>query len=141
MRCACAARRDRYRENIPFVFGSTADLYYAYWGEFFHFAVFEPGESWLDYDTALARTHARYFDSIRGLNSRRILELATGGGAFAAWMAERSSGEVVGVDISEVQLARAWSRVGDGVPPNRPDSLRIVSRAMALRSSLFSRRA
>lgn len=111
-------RRARYRENIPFIFGATADLYYAYWGEFFHFAVFEPDESWQDYPTALERTHVRYFDSIRGRDSLRILELATGGGAFAAWMAERTSGEVVGIDISDAQLSRAWSRVEDGVPPN-----------------------
>ena len=113
-----SSRRARYRENIPFVFGATADLYYAYWGEFFHFAIFDTGESWRDYPTALDRTHVRYFDAIRGRDCHRILELATGGGAFAAWMAERTAGEVVGVDISEAQLSRAWSRVEDGVSPN-----------------------
>lgn len=113
-----SVRRARYRENIPFIFGATADLYYAYWGEFFHLAIFGPDESWQDYPTALERTHVRYFDAIRGRDSHRILELATGGGAFAAWMAERTSGEVVGIDLSETQLSRAWSRVENGIPPN-----------------------
>jgi hypothetical protein len=37
-------RQEHYRDDIPFVFGATADLYYAYWGEFFHLAIFEEGE-------------------------------------------------------------------------------------------------
>lgn len=32
-----ARRRKDYRENIRNVFGATAELYYAYWGEFFHY--------------------------------------------------------------------------------------------------------
>jgi hypothetical protein len=34
-------RRDNYRQNVRYIFGAIADLYYAYWGEFFHLAVFE----------------------------------------------------------------------------------------------------
>lgn len=34
-------RRNHYRENIPFLFGVTAELYYAHSGEFFHLAVFD----------------------------------------------------------------------------------------------------
>lgn len=117
-----ALRRDRYRENMRYVFGATAGLYYAYWGDFFHFAVFEEGEECsdgsADFAAALERTHERYFDAIGGAGARRILELATGGGAFAAWMAARTDGEVVGVDISDIQIARARQRLADRQLPN-----------------------
>ena len=111
-------RRDRYRENIPFVFAATADLYYAHWGEFFHLAVFEPGEDAADFDAALGRTHERYFRAVKGAEAGRILEPASGGGALSAWMAERTRGEVVGVDISPAQLAHARRRVEGGAHPN-----------------------
>jgi ubiquinone/menaquinone biosynthesis C-methylase UbiE len=104
-------RRERYRDNVRYVFGATADLYYAYWGDFFHLALFDGAGESMDFAEALERTHERYFAAIRGAEASRILDLATGGGAFAAWMAARARGEVVGVDISEVQLARARARL------------------------------
>lgn len=105
-------RRENYRENIRTVFGVTADLYYAHWGEFFHLAIFEDGDDpQEDFERALERTHERYFNLIEGATARRILELATGGGAFAAWIAARTSGEVVGVDLSDAQLAHARKRL------------------------------
>lgn len=104
-------RRTHYRDNVRYVFAATADLYYAYWGEFLHFAVFEPGEDEQDYDRALERTHHRYFEAINGPLAHRILELATGAGAFAAWMAERTAAEVVGMDLSDAQLAYAQRRL------------------------------
>jgi SAM-dependent methyltransferase len=104
-------RRDNYRQNVRYRFGAIADLYYAYWGEFFHLAVFEEGDDPTDFDAALARTHERYFAAIGGPEAGRILELASGGGAFSEWMAERTRGEVVGVDISDAQLAHARRRL------------------------------
>lgn len=104
-------RRERYLENMRFVFGATADLYYAFWGDFFHFAIFEAENSPAEFAEALERTHERYFAAIDGASARRILELATGGGAFAAWMAARTQGDVIGIDISDVQLARARARL------------------------------
>lgn len=106
----CEERRQHYREMVPLVFDSTADVYYAHWGEFFHLAVFTPGDDPEDFEGALERTHRRYLEAV-GAGASRILDLATGGGAFAEWMADRSSGEVVGVDISEAQLERAQSRL------------------------------
>lgn len=107
-------RREGYSTNIPLVFAATAGLYYEQWGEFFHLAIFEEGDDPEDFAGALARTHERYFQAIAGAGAGRILELGTGGGAFAAWMAERMAGEVVGIDLSPVQLARARTRCGDG---------------------------
>lgn len=111
-------RRDNYRQNVRAMFGATADLYYACWGEFFHIAIFRAGEDEGDFDAALERTHERYFAAVDGANARRILELACGGGAFSAWMAERTRGEVVGIDISVTQLAHARRRLSKGSHQN-----------------------
>lgn len=111
-------RRKHYRENIPFSFGVTAELYYAHGGEFFHLAVFDDSGEAIDFEQAYESTHRRYFNAIEGTNARRILELASGGGAFCAWMAERTQGEVVGVDISPAQLTRAYRRLENGAHPN-----------------------
>ena len=35
-------RRGSYRENMLTGFNALAELYYTYWGEFFHLALFEP---------------------------------------------------------------------------------------------------
>jgi cyclopropane fatty-acyl-phospholipid synthase-like methyltransferase len=111
-------RREHYRENIPFVFDVTAELYYAHWGEFFHLAIFDEGDDTSDFEGAFARTHERYVRAIRSAEAGRILELGSGGGAFSAWMAQRTHGEVVGVDISPAQLARANRRLEKGKHPN-----------------------
>lgn len=63
-------RREHDRENIPFVFGATADLYNLRRGEFFHLAVFEEGDDTTDFDGACSRTHERYFKAIRGARGR-----------------------------------------------------------------------
>ena len=83
-----------------------------------HLAVFENGVDHADFDAAFARTHERYFKAIEGSNAGRILELACGGGAFSAWMAERTQGEVVGIDISPAQLKRAYRRLENGKHKN-----------------------
>lgn len=116
MRATREERRAHYRELIPLVFDTTAELYYTHWGEFFHLAVFEDGEDETDFDSALERTHERYCDALGGAAAGRILEVATGGGAFAEWLARRTSGEVLGIDLSDAQLAHARGRVNGGLP-------------------------
>lgn len=108
------ARRGHYRENMRDVFAATADLYYQRWGEFFHFAIFNEGDDPYDFDAALERTHQRYFNAIHGAEAKRILELASGGGAFSEWMAKHTTGEVIGVDISPAQLEHARNRLKGG---------------------------
>jgi SAM-dependent methyltransferase len=105
------ARRDNYRENMQRVFGVAGELYYANWGEFFHLAIFEEGEDRADFAAGFERTHRRYFEGIGGTRAKRILELACGGGAFAEWMADRTQGDVVGVDLSDAQLKHARQRL------------------------------
>jgi SAM-dependent methyltransferase len=109
-------RPGRPREDLRRGFDALAGIYYAYWGEFFHLAVF----GWYDTDLAAAyeRTHERYFAAIGGPDAARILELACGGGGLAAWMADRTAGEVVGVDFSDRQLAHARRWVTKGQRPN-----------------------
>lgn len=107
-------RRKNYRENVPLVFNVTAALYYEYWGEYFHLAIFEAGESEADFNAAFERTHEQYFKAIKAAEAGRLLELASGGGALSSWMAERMRGEVVGVDISPAQLAYARRRLKKG---------------------------
>lgn len=104
-------RRARYREMVPLVFNATAQAYYAHWGEFFHLAIFAPEDGLVDFDRALERTHERYFEAIGGPAAGDVLELGTGGGAFAEWIANRIEGHVLGVDLSEVQLERARARL------------------------------
>jgi ubiquinone/menaquinone biosynthesis C-methylase UbiE len=99
-------------------FDALSDLYYEYWGDFLHLALFELGADTADLATAYERTHRRYLDLIGGQSARHILELACGGGAFSVWMAEHTVGEVLGVDLSRGQLARARRRLADGRRPN-----------------------
>jgi sterol 24-C-methyltransferase len=112
------ARRPDYREVVQAGFDALSDLYYEYWGDFFHLAVFEPGSDPADLAGAYEETHRRYFELIGGRKAARILELACGGGAFAAWMADHTSGDVLGVDLSKGQLDRAQRRLADGSRPN-----------------------
>jgi SAM-dependent methyltransferase len=94
-------------ERVQFGFDALSELYYRYWGEYFHLAIAEEGDDPKDLAACYERTHRRYFEAIEGQSSKRILEVACGGGAFAAWMAERTEGEVLGVDSSHTQLAHA----------------------------------
>lgn len=104
-------RRKHYRDNMKVGFNALADFYYTYWGEFFHLAVYEPGDDPADVATAYEQTHERYLEAIGGPAAKRILDVACGGGAFSAWLADRTTGEVVGVDQSDRQLshARRWN--------------------------------
>ncbi len=108
----------RSSEDVRDGFDALAELYYAYWGEFFHLAIFEKGDDPADVAAAYERTHERYFAAIGGATATRVLELACGGGALSAWMADRTAGEVVGVDFSSRQLAHAAKRVARRQRPN-----------------------
>jgi SAM-dependent methyltransferase len=108
-------RRLHNRQTIQTGFDALGDLYRKYWGEFFHLAVFEPGEQADDLRLAFERTHEHYFQAIRGAQAENVLDLACGGGALSRWMALRTKGQVVGVDFSSGQLAAA-ERLGRGIP-------------------------
>lgn len=120
-----------YQDDIAFIFDATAAIYYELWGEFFHLAVFDKGAGASpDFETAFQRTHEWYFDAIGGRSARRILELATGGGALSEWMARRTAADVVGVDLSSTQLTHARRRLRDDVPNLRfvrHDAMRLAS--------------
>jgi sterol 24-C-methyltransferase len=111
-------RRQHYRENMLLGFDALGDLYYAYWGEFFHLALFEPGDDPADLAAAYQRTHERYLEAIDGAAARRILDVACGGGALSAWLADHTNAEVVGVDLSSGQLTHARRWLADGRRPN-----------------------
>jgi SAM-dependent methyltransferase len=111
-------RRQHYRQNMLIGFDALAELYYAYWGEFFHLAVFEAGDDPADVSAAYQQTHKRYLEAIGGSAARRILDVACGGGAFSAWLADRTTAEVVGVDLSDSQLAHARGWLVGGRRPN-----------------------
>lgn len=116
-----AARR---RADVQLGFDALSDLYYRYWGEYFHLALREPVAAQdadalaRDYD----RTHERYLAAVRGQGAERILEVSRGGGALSAWLADRTGASVVGVDQSAGQLSRAQQRTAGGQRP----SLRFV---------------
>ena len=107
-----------HREVMQAGFDALSDLYYEYWGEFFHLALFEPGSDLGDLAAAYERTHERYFQLMGGGRASRILELACGGGAFAAWMADHTDGDVLGVDLSKRQLDRARRRLARRTRPH-----------------------
>ena len=130
MRTVFASSAD-HRDDVTFIFDATAAIYYEFWGEFFHLAVFdEPVSSPPDFDEAFERTHQWYFDAIGGKSAQRILEVATGGGALAEWMARRTDADVLGIDLSETQLSHARRRLSEDLP-----NLRFIRHdAMALAS-------
>jgi hypothetical protein len=86
-----AAAQGRHRPGAPAVppqhaarVRRLAELYYAYWGEFLHLAVFEPGDDPADVAGAYQRMHERYLEAIGGPAARRILDVACGGAGGAA---------------------------------------------------------
>ncbi len=97
--------REHYDTNMQEMFATVSDFYARYWGDFFHFALFENGrETW---EQAFERTHRQYIEDINLAAARSVIELACGRGGFSDFMARHSQAEVLGVDISPVQLARA----------------------------------
>jgi len=96
------------QRNVQTTFAVSVDLYYELWGPFFHLAISEDPS--LDLAAAFEATHRRYLAAIRGDAVRRILDVGCGGGAFAEWLADHTSTLVLGIDISDAQLARARKR-------------------------------
>lgn len=92
-------------------FDLLSDLYYAYWGDFFHPALFPDGTHDDDLGRLYERTHERYLEAVRGPGAARIADLGCGGGAFSMWLASRTRGEVVGIDLSAGQIERARRRL------------------------------
>jgi SAM-dependent methyltransferase len=111
-------RRRHYRENLPMGFDALGELYYTYWGEFLHLAVFDPGDDLGDLTAAYQRTHERYLEAIDGAAAQRIVDVACGGGALSAWLADHTKAEVVGVDLSAGQLTHARRWLAGGRRPN-----------------------
>ena len=122
-------RRRHYRENMLLGFDALAELYYAYWGEYFHLALFGPDDDPAELPAAYERTHERYLAEIGGAAAGRILDVACGGGALSAWLADHTTAEVVGVDLSNAQLAHARRWTAGGRRPNlrfiRQDVMRL----------------
>jgi SAM-dependent methyltransferase len=112
------ARRASYRANMLTGFNALAELYYTYWGEYFHLAVFEPGDDPADVAGAYQRTHQRYLQAIAGATADRILDVACGGGALSAWLADHTNAQVLGVDLSDTQLAHARRLLASRRRPN-----------------------
>lgn len=94
---------EKYDESMERMFAAVSDLYAEYWNDFFHFALFKDNrESW---ESAFSNTHKKYLEALRIHDARHVLELACGRGAFTNLLAEQTSGEVLGIDISRAQLS------------------------------------
>ena len=102
--------RDHHRENMERMFAAVSDLYAEHWHDFFHFALFEPGDSPTgesEWDEAFERTHRLFAEAITAAPGRDVLELACGRGGFANWLAADTGANVTGIDISRAQLSHA----------------------------------
>jgi len=97
--------KEHYDRSMPEMFAAVGDMYARYWGEFFHFAIFDNDSE--SREEALRRTHERYMDDIRLGDAATVIELACGRGGFSNLLAQNTQGKVMGIDISPAQLARA----------------------------------
>jgi len=111
------------QRHVQTTFAVSVELYYEFWGPFFHLAIFE--DSARDLAAAYEDTHCRYLGAIRGDGVRRILELGCGGGAFAEWLADHTPAHVLGIDISDAQLARARKRVRPNLEFRKHDIMQV----------------
>ncbi len=97
--------KEHYDTSMQEMFAAVSDFYAQYWGDFFHFALFEnEQESW---EEAFRRTHDGYIEDINLAGARKVIELACGRGGFSDFLARHTQGQVLGIDISRTQLARA----------------------------------
>ena len=100
--------KEHYDESMGDMFAAVSDLYVAYWGDLFHFVLFETDdESWA---AAFERTHRRYMDELDVVRAGKVLVLACGRGGFAHVIAQNTEAEVLDIDISKAQLAKARRR-------------------------------
>ncbi|MPY72252.1 MAG: methyltransferase domain-containing protein [Alphaproteobacteria bacterium] len=122
--------RDRYEETMERMFAAVGALYAEHWGEFFHFALFddsEDGGSDAAWEAAFARTHARYAEALRVADASNVLEVACGRGAFAEYLAARTTGRVLGIDIARAQLAAAERRRRPNLGFLRHDAMHVAA--------------
>ncbi len=85
------------------MFAAVSDLYAEYWNDFLHFAIFiQKNQSW---DDAFQYTHNKYLKALRIKDAKNILELACGRGGFSNILADSTTGNVLGIDISRSQLS------------------------------------
>lgn len=95
--------KEKYDESMERMFAAVSDLYAEHWNDFFHFALFkDEDESW---ESAFSNTHKQYAAALRISDARNVLELACGRGGFTNVLAENTSGDVLGIDISRSQLS------------------------------------
>src|SRR5574337_389041 len=95
--------KEKYDESMERMFAAVSDLYAEYWNEFFHFALFK--DEYESRESAFENTHNKYLEALRIGDARHVLELACGRGGFTNVLAEHTSGEVLGIDISRSQLS------------------------------------
>ena len=102
--CSDLARSEKdYIDNMERTFAAVGDLYAKYWGEFFHFALFEKGDE--EWEEAFHRTHQQYIEALRIEKAAKVLDLACGRGGFTDLLAQSTEGSVLGIDISRSQLS------------------------------------
>jgi SAM-dependent methyltransferase len=116
--------REHHAENMERMFAAVSDLYAEHWSDFFHFAVFD-GDPEEDRAAAFERTHRRYAEALRIGGASTALELACGRGGFAEFLAARTGGDVLGIDISRAQLSRAARRRRPNLRFRRHDVMRV----------------
>ena len=97
--------KKKYHKVIPQLFEAVGEVYADYWNDFFHFAIFED-ENWT-FDQAFEHTHNSYMQAVNVREAKHILVLACGRGGFSNIIAQNTSGQVLGVDISPAQLRQA----------------------------------
>jgi cyclopropane fatty-acyl-phospholipid synthase-like methyltransferase len=97
--------KENYDENMERMFAAVSDLYAEYWNEYFHFALFTDEQE--SRESAFKNTHKKYLEALRISDARHVLELACGRGGFTNVLAEHTSGDVLGIDISRSQLSHA----------------------------------
>ena len=96
---------EKYEESMERMFAAVSDLYAEYWNDFFHFALFrDEHESW---ESAFRNTHEKYIEALGVSRAKKVLELGCGRGAFSNLLADNTSGDVLGIDISRSQLVHA----------------------------------
>ncbi|HOO15784.1 MAG TPA: methyltransferase domain-containing protein [Phycisphaerae bacterium] len=112
-----------YDLDMQKMFAAVSDLYARYWGNYFHFAIFEnEAQPW---EQALENTHRAYMNALKVGQARRVLDIACGRGGFARLMAENTPGEVLGIDISESQLSHARRLERPNLRFRRHDAMKI----------------
>jgi sterol 24-C-methyltransferase len=112
-----------YDESMREMFAAVGDLYALYWGDFFHFAIFDDdNESW---EEAFRKTHDGYMEAVRLRDARKVIELACGCGAFSNLIAQHAPGNVLGIDISPAQLSQACRFERDNLRFRQHDIMRL----------------